>query len=90
MFLNFVKGTTALSRVTAQGALPRWGTVTLLLAQKDGQLGAQLSMLRVLYIPQSLANLISLAKLNDWIILGQLYLSLVQCKRNWKPSWIYS
>ena len=48
-----------------QGASPGWKTVTLLLAQKDGQLGAQLSMSRVLYIPQSPANLISLAKLND-------------------------
>lgn len=63
MFLEFVEGTT--SGVTAQGASPGWGTVTLLLAQEDGQLGAQLSMSRVFYILQSPANLISLAKLND-------------------------
>lgn len=65
MFSEFVEGTTALSGVTAHEVLPGWGTVTLLLAQKNGQLGAQLSMSRVLYIPQSPANLISLAKLND-------------------------
>lgn len=65
MSLKFVEGTTALSGVTSQGVSPGWGTVTLLLAKEDGQLGAQLSISRVLYIPQSPANLISLAKLND-------------------------
>lgn len=64
MFLDFVEGTTALSKMITQGASPGWETITLLLAQKDGQLGAPLSISRVLYIFQSPVNLISLAKLN--------------------------
>ena len=56
---------TPLSGVTSKGVSPGWGTVTLSLALENGQQGALLSMARVFYIPQSPANLISLAKLNN-------------------------
>ena len=56
---------TPLSGVTSKGVSPGWGTVVLSLALENGQKGAILSMAHVFYIPESPANLISLAKLND-------------------------
>lgn len=41
IFLNFVKKTTALSRVIAQKASLEWKIVIWLLAQKDNQLRSQ-------------------------------------------------
>lgn len=56
---------TPLSEVTSKGVSPGWGTVVLSLALENSQKGAILSMAHVFYIPESPANLISLAKLND-------------------------
>ena len=60
-----MKSLTPLSGVTSKGVSPGWGTVVLSLALENGQKGAILSMSYVFYIPESPANLISLAKLND-------------------------
>ena len=64
LFTDFVESPTALSGVTSAGVSPGWGTVSLMLALENGQIGAQIQMVHVLYIPQSPVSLISLHKLN--------------------------
>ena len=90
---------TALSGVTSASISPGWGTVSLILVLEDRQVGAQIRMTYVLYIPQSPASLISLHKLNkagfywdnrSWYLSddkqgGQI----VGYVPKWRQSWIF-
>lgn len=60
-----MKNLTPLLRVTSKGISPGWGIVVLLFVLKNGQKEAILSMAYVFYIPKSLTDLISFAKLNN-------------------------
>ena len=60
-----MESSTLLSRVTSKSVSLDWGIAVLLLALKNRQKRAILSMSHIFYIPESPANLISLAKLND-------------------------
>lgn len=51
--------------VTSRGVSPSWSTVILSLALENGQKRTILSLSYMFYIPESPANLISLAKLNN-------------------------
>lgn len=42
LFTDFVNLPTTLSGVTFAGVFPSWGTVTLILALENGQVGAQI------------------------------------------------
>lgn len=59
LFTDFVDSSTTLSRVISAGVSPGWRIVTLISALKNRQAGAQIRWKHILYIPQSLANLIS-------------------------------
>ena len=90
---------TALSGVTSAGISPGWGTVSLILVLEDGQIGAQIRMTHVLYIPQSPASLISLHKLNEAGLYWDnrsWYLSddkkggrIIGYVPKWRQSWIF-
>lgn len=99
LFTDFVESPTALSRIIFVGVFLGWGTVSLMLALENGQVGAQIRMAYILYIPQSLASFISLHKLNEaglywdnrsWSLSDKKKGGrVVRYVPKWRQSWIF-
>lgn len=65
VFLDYSNNPSAMTGATSSGLSPGRGTIRLHLAHADGSAGAILTLHDVWYIPQSPANLVCQAKLND-------------------------